>query len=295
MDKPPQIFEPKVVVPEKVTQDISRMTILPVGEVQSVVGNVLSFGPRIMIPNTEILNVGTSLCLQDKTKIGKIQDILGLVQQPVYTCAVNSLLVPRLQKGMTIYWVPDISKKLEDGDIDHTKASDLADDENGPEFFSDDEAEAAYKKTRALTRKRPLENGKNPARKKRTLRPNNPRSFPRPRNNYSGNFPRPPVNRPLVAPHQRPASMPPSYPPNPPSYPPNPPGYQHNYHAPPPPTNASYPPPPQQNYRGQHKNSQYYQPPPAHQPPPPQQFGNQNPPAPVRPIFSKPAVPFWRQ
>jgi len=125
--------------PKIIEEDITNCEIKKAGIIHSVVDNVISFGPTENVKNTDILNYDTVICLGDKTKVGRLEDILGLVEKPLYT-VITDVEKVRVEKGMAIFWVPSLSKLLLQSDIDRSKPSDLA-PEDAEEFFSDDEEE----------------------------------------------------------------------------------------------------------------------------------------------------------
>eukprot|EP00494_Astrolonche_serrata_P030878 UN31146 len=139
--------------PQVIEQDIKECTIEFIGYVSSILNNnIISFGPKDVIKNTELVHYDTAICLKDKTKIGRIDNILGLVKQPIYTCVIDPKLSERLQPGTEIYYIPSISKKLVETDLDRSKPTDL--DENDDEvYFSDDEAERRYMEQNKRKRK----------------------------------------------------------------------------------------------------------------------------------------------
>jgi len=185
MNKPPKpLGTPKII-----EEDLTDCEIQKAGIIHSVVDNVISFGPTENVKNTDILNYDAVICLGDKTKVGRLEDILGLVERPLYTVIADVEKVS-LAKGMAIFWVPSLSKKLLESDIDRSKPSDLA-PEDAEEFFSDDEEEQkAMKKkkhAKAALNKKEVDwtSSFNKQRKRRLSAPSN-RPVKRARMNMNG-------------------------------------------------------------------------------------------------------------
>ncbi|CEG37209.1 Uncharacterized conserved protein [Plasmopara halstedii] len=102
-------------------------------------------------PNTKPLDEGSVLCLEDRTVLGCVDEVFGPVLMPMYlirfksadkipkTMSVNTAVF--FAKEHTTYIVPD---KIKDKGTD---ASNIFDEEANEIEFSDDEAEAAAKRS----------------------------------------------------------------------------------------------------------------------------------------------------
>lgn len=111
------------------------------------------------LPGSELLGEGSILVHENKTIIGSIEDIIGPVQSPMYVLMDPSLLatdeeqnlIQRVAPGDIVYSVPSLSKKILDQEDLRVKGYDAGDAEEVEDIpeceFSDDEAEAAYKRS----------------------------------------------------------------------------------------------------------------------------------------------------
>ncbi|KAK7727508.1 hypothetical protein SLS57_002981 [Botryosphaeria dothidea] len=146
-----EIVEEKIEKPNiTVTPE---MTITELGNVESIVDNMI-----LIRANTsgeyQVLESGSVLCKDDRTVIGAVTDTLGRVQEPLYTVAFNNseeINEAGLSKGLTIYYVNDHSTYVFTEPLKNLKGTDASNqfDEEVAENeieFSDDEAEAEYKR-----------------------------------------------------------------------------------------------------------------------------------------------------
>ena len=108
----------------------------------------------------QVLETGSILCIQDRTVVGVVAETLGRVQQPLYSIRftnANAIEQAGLSKGICIYYVPQFSTYVFTQTLKTVKGSDASniyDEEVGDDEleFSDDEAEAEYKKGLKLRR-----------------------------------------------------------------------------------------------------------------------------------------------
>ncbi|EKG17632.1 H/ACA ribonucleoprotein complex subunit Gar1/Naf1 [Macrophomina phaseolina MS6] len=146
-----EVVEQKIEKPDVTVTP--EMAITELGNVESVVDNMI-----LIKANTsgeyQVLESGSVLCKDDKTVIGAVADTLGRVQEPLYTVAFNSgeeINEAGLSKGLTIYYVNDHSTYVFTQPLKNLKGTDASnqfDEEVGENEieFSDDEAEAEYKR-----------------------------------------------------------------------------------------------------------------------------------------------------
>lgn len=135
----------------------TKITLL--GNVESVVGTVI-----LIKANTsgdyQVLEVDSLLVLEDRTVIGTVADTIGRVEEPLYTVRFNStseIAEFGLQEGKKVYYVPEHSTFVFTQPLRAQKGSDASnihDEEVGEHEieFSDDEAEAEYKRRKKQTR-----------------------------------------------------------------------------------------------------------------------------------------------
>jgi len=106
----------------------------------------------------QVLETGSVLCLQDRTVVGVVAETLGRVQQPLYSirftnaCAIEQA---GISKNTCIYYAPHYSTYVFTQSLKVFKGSDASnihDEEVGDDEleFSDDEAEAEYKRSLKL-------------------------------------------------------------------------------------------------------------------------------------------------
>ena len=146
-----------VVVPDvEVTPD---MKIEELGKVEVILENMALIKAKTS-GEYQVLEVGSVLCLEDRVVIGAVAETLGRVQEPMYIVRfVNSAAIESagISRDVIIYYVPSHStfvftKALQG--IKGSDASNIHDEEVGDEGaeFSDDEAEAEYKRNLKLRR-----------------------------------------------------------------------------------------------------------------------------------------------
>jgi H/ACA ribonucleoprotein complex non-core subunit NAF1 len=117
----------------------------------------------------QVLSEGSLLVLEDRSVIGVVADTLGRVEEPLYTVRFNSLEEInelKVEVGKKIFYVPEHSTYVFTKPLLAQKGSDASNlyDEEAAESeqeFSDDEAEAEYKRKKKEARKN-AERNKNP-------------------------------------------------------------------------------------------------------------------------------------
>ena len=150
-EKPDEVVElPDIdVTPE--------MKIEELGNVETMVENLV-----LIKANTsgeyQVLETGSLLCLADRKVIGVVSETLGRVEQPRYCVRftnATSISDAGLLVGKAVYYVPEHSTFVFTKALTAVKGSDASnihDEEVGANEveFSDDEAEAEYKRNRKM-------------------------------------------------------------------------------------------------------------------------------------------------
>ncbi|KAI9696102.1 MAG: hypothetical protein M1836_005933 [Candelina mexicana] len=146
-EKPDEkVHKPKISV-------TSEMKIEELGAVESLVENLVVIGAKTS-GEYKVLETGSVLCLEDRSVIGVVAETLGRVHQPLYSVRFTNaaeIAEAGIEKGSTIYYVEEHStfvfteplKAFKGSDASNLHDEEVADDEME---FSDDEAEAEYKK-----------------------------------------------------------------------------------------------------------------------------------------------------
>jgi len=134
----------------EITPDM-EMTFL--GTIESVVGLMILVRASTS-GEYQVLNEGSLLTTEGRSVLGYVQDILGRVEEPLYTVRFNNeaeLTDLGVQEGKKVFYIPQHStfvftKALKA--IKGSDASNIYDEEVGEEEqeFSDDEAEAEFKR-----------------------------------------------------------------------------------------------------------------------------------------------------
>lgn len=146
-----EIQEDKVERPDvTVTSD---MAIEELGTVETLVDNLVVIKAKTT-GEYQVLETGSVLCLDDRSVIGAVTETLGRVQQPYYSVRFNSrdeIVAAGISAASKIFYVPQHSTYVFTQALKAIKGSDasnLHDEEVGVEEmeFSDDEAEAEYKR-----------------------------------------------------------------------------------------------------------------------------------------------------
>lgn len=161
-------IEMKVEKPDiKVT---ANMQIVELGSAINVVDNLLLI-QGITSGETQVLESGSVLCLENRTVIGVVNETFGRVDAPLYSVAFNNATELKdigIERGVLIFYVKDHSTYVFTKPLRMVKGSDASNlyDEEADEIeFSDDEAEALYKqqKKAAKQSKRGLKTTANPS------------------------------------------------------------------------------------------------------------------------------------
>lgn len=130
-----------------------EMTVVELGSIDNIVGNLALVKAKTS-GEFRVLESGSLLCLADRTVVGEVFEPLGRVHAPMYSVGfpqqadIDAL---GITKGTTIYYVEQHSTYVFTEAIQKLKGSDASNmhDEEvfGEEIeFSDDEAEAEYKR-----------------------------------------------------------------------------------------------------------------------------------------------------
>lgn len=148
-----QVKKPDIVV----TND---MNIVMLGKVETIVENVI----LIKASNSgdyQVLETGSVLCLENKNVIGVVSETLGRVQEPRYSVAFSrkaEISELGIDVDTTVYYIENHSTYVFTQPLKSTKGTDASnqhDEEPNPDEmeFSDDEAEAEYKRNLKRDRK----------------------------------------------------------------------------------------------------------------------------------------------
>ncbi|CZT43569.1 uncharacterized protein RSE6_03631 [Rhynchosporium secalis] len=144
---------PDVVVPKPDVIITPEMPIMEVGNVEHIVENVLVIKARTSGEN-RALESGSVLCLEDRSVIGVVAEILGPVQKPLYSVMFTNageITEAGLRLGTKVFYSEKHSTFIFTQALKAYKGSDasnLHDEEVGDEEmeFSDDEKEAEHKR-----------------------------------------------------------------------------------------------------------------------------------------------------
>ncbi|OAX83039.1 hypothetical protein ACJ72_02601 [Emergomyces africanus] len=151
--------KPEEIVPKPDITITPDMKVEVLGNVETIVENVVLIKANIS-GEYQVLESGSVLCLADLSVIGMVSETLGRVEQPRYTVRFpnkESISEAKLERGTPVFYVVDHSTFVFTQPLRGLKGSDASnfhDEEVGDEEieFSDDEAEAEYK--RQLKQKR---------------------------------------------------------------------------------------------------------------------------------------------
>ena len=147
------IPKPDIVVTEE-------MKIEELGNVEWVVESTVVIKAKTS-GEYRVLETGSLLCLQDRSVIGVVADLIGRVEEPRYTVRfTNDKDIEEAgvsANGTTIFYVPEHSTFVFTQPLKNVKGSDASnfhDEEVGEDEmeFSDDEAEAEHKRQMKLRR-----------------------------------------------------------------------------------------------------------------------------------------------
>lgn len=147
--------QPEEVIPKPDVTVTSGMKITALGKVENVVDNYVLI-KAFTSGEYQVLESGSVLCLENRSVVGAVLETIGRVQEPFYSVAfTNAAEVAEagVAKGTVVYYVDAHSTFVFTEPLKNMKgtdASNLHDEEVGEDEmeFSDDEAEAAYKRAK---------------------------------------------------------------------------------------------------------------------------------------------------
>ncbi len=145
--------KPDVIVEKPDVTVTPEMKIEDLGAVENLVENLVLVKAKIS-GEYRVLETGSVLCVEDRSVIGVVAETLGRVQQPYYSVRfTNAAAITEagIVKGTKIFYVEPHSTYVFTQPLKAFKGSDasnLHDEEVGEDEieFSDDEAEAEYKR-----------------------------------------------------------------------------------------------------------------------------------------------------
>ena len=145
--------KPDEIVPKPDLVVTPHMKILELGDVEVLVENMAVIKAKTT-GEYQVLEIGSVLCLDDRSVIGVVAETLGRVQQPYYTVRfTNTAAIAEagLSKGTKVCYVEQHSTTVFTQSLKAYKGSDasnLHDEEVGDDEmeFSDDEKEAEHKR-----------------------------------------------------------------------------------------------------------------------------------------------------
>lgn len=150
---------PEEVLPKPDVTITEDMKIVELGVIQHIVDNTVVI--KSVTPGEyQVIDTGSVLCTASRTVIGALADVLGKVQEPLYTVRFNSTAEIKelgLEVGARVFYSASHANYVFTEALKNMKGSDasnLHDEEVGEDEveFSDDEKEAEYK--RMLKQKR---------------------------------------------------------------------------------------------------------------------------------------------
>lgn len=145
---------PEEIIPKPNITVTPEMKIEELGKVESTVEDTVVVKAKTS-GEYQVLEIGSLLCLEDRTVVGVIAETLGRVQQPLYTIRfANTAAIEDAGlsgSGTTVYFVKDHSTFVFTNplrSVKGTDASNFHDEEVGEDEmeFSDDEKEAEHKR-----------------------------------------------------------------------------------------------------------------------------------------------------
>ncbi|KAI4733120.1 NAF1-domain-containing protein [Aureobasidium sp. EXF-12298] len=151
---------PEEVVPKPDVTVTPDMKITPLGAVQHVVDTLILI-KAFTSGEYQVLESGSVLCLENREVIGAVQDTIGKVEEPLYSVAFtrpSDISDLNIATNTKIFYVDSHStyvftqplKNLKGTDASNLHDEEVADEEME---FSDDEAEAAYKRAKKEAKK----------------------------------------------------------------------------------------------------------------------------------------------
>ncbi|KAI4730452.1 NAF1-domain-containing protein [Aureobasidium sp. EXF-10728] len=151
---------PEEVIPKPDVIVTPDMKITPLGAVQHVVDTLILI-KAFTSGEYQVLESGSVLCLENREVIGAVQDTIGKVEEPLYSVAFtrpSDVSDLNIATDTKIFYVDSHStyvftqplKNLKGTDASNLHDEEVADEEME---FSDDEAEAAYKRAKKEAKK----------------------------------------------------------------------------------------------------------------------------------------------
>ena len=151
---------PEEIVPKPDVTVTPEMKITPLGAVQHVVDTLILI-KAFTSGEYQVLESGSVLCLENREVIGAVQDTIGKVEEPLYSVAFtkpSDISDLNIATNTKIFYVDAHStyvftqplKNLKGTDASNLHDEEVADEEME---FSDDEAEAAYKRAKKEAKK----------------------------------------------------------------------------------------------------------------------------------------------
>jgi H/ACA ribonucleoprotein complex non-core subunit NAF1 len=151
---------PEEIVPKPDVTVTPDMKITPLGAVQHVVDTLILI-KAFTSGEYQVLESGSVLCLENREVIGAVQDTIGKVEEPLYSVAFtrpSDISDLNIATNTKIFYVDSHStyvftqplKNLKGTDASNLHDEEVADEEME---FSDDEAEAAYKRAKKEAKK----------------------------------------------------------------------------------------------------------------------------------------------
>ncbi|KAL8673133.1 MAG: hypothetical protein Q9168_002430 [Polycauliona sp. 1 TL-2023] len=145
--------KPDEVVPKPQVEITPEMTVSELGSVEHVVENSILIKGKTS-GETRALESGSLLCLEDRSVVGVVAELLGQVHQPYYSVRFTNpatITEAGVSKGTSIFYVEQHSRYVFTQNLKALKGSDASnihDEEVGDDEleFSDDEAEAEHKR-----------------------------------------------------------------------------------------------------------------------------------------------------
>ncbi|KAL8933158.1 MAG: hypothetical protein Q9216_006494 [Gyalolechia sp. 2 TL-2023] len=145
--------KPDEIVPKPQIEVTAAMAIAELGVVEHLVESSILIKAKVS-GESQALEVGSLLCLQDRSVIGVIAETLGQVRQPYYAVRfTNAAAIAEagLSKGIPVFYVEQHARYIFTQNLKALKGSDASnihDEEVGDDEleFSDDEAEAEHKR-----------------------------------------------------------------------------------------------------------------------------------------------------
>ncbi|KAL1960850.1 hypothetical protein VTO42DRAFT_5833 [Malbranchea cinnamomea] len=157
-----EMEEEVLPIPDIIVTDDTKVEML--GNVETIVDNIVLIKANIS-GEYQVLETGSVLCLANLKVIGVVSETLGKVEQPLYTVRFKSAAEIKemgIEKGAPIFYLVDHSTFVFTQPLKGLKGSDASnihDEEVGEDEveFSDDEAEAEYRRQQKAKRQQQKE------------------------------------------------------------------------------------------------------------------------------------------